>query len=78
MILFLAFYVESTSQQIMIMNLSNYVVVIYHGISQPFLTSKSRKLDLINELFVGIFSQFMFIYSDLSLEPEAKYSIAWV
>ena len=60
------------------MNYSNLVILVYHGLSEPFTTAKARKLDYFNEACLALITYFLFLYNDFIQDEDLKYLLGWV
>ena len=76
--LYIAFFWASKPiLQIIAMNLSNILILIYHGMSEPFQTVRARRLDFFNEACLGLITYFLFMYNDFLPDEDLKYFIGW-
>ena len=60
------------------MNLVNLSNLVYIGISEPFTTKQKIKIEYFNEACLGLFTYFLFLYTDFIPDEDVKYSLGWV
>ena len=59
------------------MNWCNLIVLVYHGLAEPFLTRQARRLDYFNEACLALITYFLFMYGDFLPDEDLKYLIGW-
>ena len=63
--------------QVIFLNISNLLVLVYHGLAEPFETRTARRLDYFNEACLSLITYFLFMYGDFIPDEELKYLIGW-
>ena len=63
--------------QVVFLNISNLLVLVYHGLAEPFMTRTARRLDYFNEACLALITYFLFMYSDFLPDEDLKYLIGW-
>ena len=59
------------------MNFLNIIILIYHGLSDPYETLHARRLDFFNEACLGLITYFLFMYNDFLPNEDIKYTVGW-
>mgnify|MGYP001059611305 CR=1 FL=1 len=72
------FWYESPWKQTVFMNLLNLCNLVYIGISEPFTTKQKVRTEYFNEACLGLFTYFLFLYTDFIPDEDVKYNLGWV
>jgi hypothetical protein len=68
---------ETPYYQVISMNMLNMIILIYHGLAEPFNNRHARRIDFFNEMGVILITYFMFMYNDNLPDEDLKFMIGW-